>query len=141
MSDYRNIVIATDFSEHSARAAARASQVAGSSDARITVLHVVTYIPPAYVNMEIPAPFSSEEYLRNRAQEHLAEWCNNTGLSDCTQVVKTGPAKRVVEETTSELGADLLIIGASGETGLVRAFGSVAGHIAQHAECDVLLVR
>ena len=141
MSDYQNIVFATDFSEHSNRATTRALQIAAASGARITVLHVVTYVPPAYAGVEIPKRYASGDYLRNQAEGHLEVWCKENGLADCKRVVRTGPAKRVIEEATSELGADLLIIGASGETGLVKAFGSVAGHVAQRVECDVLLVR
>ena len=141
MSDYQNILFATDFSEHSVNAAARALRIAAASGARITVLHVVTYVPPAYAGVEIPKRYASGDYLRGRAEEHLEEWCAANGLSDCKRVVRTGPAKRIIEEATVELGADLLIIGATGETGIVRAFGSVAGHVAQHVECDVLLVR
>ncbi len=141
MNTYRKILVAIDFSESSAKALARAADLAAAGGAELEVLHVVTYVPPTYAGVEIPAPYASAEYLQKRAAEHLAEWCAERSAGDYRRIVKTGHAKRVIPESVAETKADLLVLGASGETGLTRVFGSVAGHVTQHAECDVLLVR
>ena len=141
MSDYKKILVCTDFSENSDKAVAKAVELASRSGATLTVLHVVTYVPPAYTGVEIPARYASGEYLRERAEEHLASWCDKHVDMKCRQVVRTGHAKSVIHDTTVEEKADLLVIGAAGESGLVKVFGSVAGHVVQHAECDILVVK
>ena len=141
MSEYSNIMVCTDFSENSNKAVAKAVELASGSGAALTVLHVVTYVPPAYIGVEIPAKYASGDYLRERAEEHLASWCAKHVNMACKQLVRTGHAKAVIHDTTVEEKADLLVIGAAGESGLVRVFGSVAGHVIQHAECDVLVVK
>ena len=141
MSEYSNILVCTDFSENSVNAVKKAEELASRSGATLTVLHVVTYVPPAYTGVEIPARYASGDYLRERAEQHLASWCSENVGMDCDQLVRNGHAKSVIHDTTMEKKADLLVIGAAGESGLIRAFGSVAGHVVQHAECDVLVVK
>ncbi len=141
MSEYGHILVCTDFSDNSTKAADKAVELASGAGADLTVLHIVTYVPPSYAGVEIPAKYASGEYLKERAEEHLASWCAQHVNMECRQVVKAGPAKSTIHDTGVEEKADLLVIGASGESGFVKMFGSVAGHVVQHAKCDVLVVR
>ena len=141
MSVYSNILVCTDFTDNSVKAVKKAAEVASSSGASLTVLHVVTYVPPAYTGVEIPAKYASVDYLRERAEQHLGLWCNENVNMDYEQLVRTGNAKSVIHDVALEQKADLLVIGAAGESGLIRVFGSIAGYVVQHAECDVLVVK
>ncbi len=141
MSEYKKIVLATDFSSASDLAAQRAGTLAQQGGAELTVLHVVNYVPPAYISVEMPAEYSSKKFLRARAAEHLKHWVEENGLQSAKQVTETGPAKRTIVDFAKEAGAELVVLGAHGETGLARVFGSVANAVAHHCECDVLIVR
>jgi universal stress protein A len=141
MSDYKKIVLATDFSDVSSLAAQRARTLAQQSGTELTVLHVVSYVPPAYIGVEMPAEYSSKKYLTDRAAEHLEEWAKGNNLQAARLVTESGPAKRTIIDACKKLGADLVVLGAHGETGLARVFGSVANAVAHHSECDVLIVR
>ena len=48
----------------------------------------------------------------------------------------------MILELAEEQGADLVVVGARGATGLQRfLMGSVASKLAHHAPCSVLIVR
>jgi nucleotide-binding universal stress UspA family protein len=57
-------------------------------------------------------------------------------------ILGSGTPYRVIVDTAKRLGADLIVMGTHGRTGLTRFFmGSVAEMVARHAHCPVLTVR
>ena len=59
---------------------------------------------------------------------------------DC-RLLEGDPATAIVE-AAEETGADLVVMGTSGRTGLTRLLmGSVAEEVLRHAPCPVLTVR
>ncbi len=53
-----------------------------------------------------------------------------------------GDPWREIVQAAATLGADLLVVGTADRTGVERlALGSVAGNVARHAGCPVLVVR
>jgi hypothetical protein len=53
-----------------------------------------------------------------------------------------GDPWREIVQSAATLGADLLVVGTADRTGVERlALGSVAGNVARHAGCPVLVVR
>jgi nucleotide-binding universal stress UspA family protein len=57
-------------------------------------------------------------------------------------LVGDGPPYRVIVDTAERVGADLVVMGTHGRTGVSRFFmGSVAEMVARHAGCPVLSVR
>jgi len=57
-------------------------------------------------------------------------------------ILGSGAPYRVIVDTAKRLGADLIVMGTHGRTGLTRFFmGSVAEMVARHAHCPVLTVR
>lgn len=56
--------------------------------------------------------------------------------------VRSGSAAQEIVEFAREVSADLIVLGAMGETGLARFFmGSVAERVLRHAATDVLIAR
>jgi nucleotide-binding universal stress UspA family protein len=51
-----------------------------------------------------------------------------------------GPAAEVLVTAATDLGADLLVVGNRGMTGVRRVLGSVPNHVTHHAPCSVLVV-
>lgn len=61
---------------------------------------------------------------------------------DARPEVRWGPPGPAVVAFASELGADLVIMGSHGRTGVARLLlGSVARHVLHHSSCSVLVVR
>jgi nucleotide-binding universal stress UspA family protein len=57
-------------------------------------------------------------------------------------LITEGTPYRMIVETAERLGADLIVMGTHGRTGLPRFFmGSVAEMVVRHAHCPVLTVR
>ena len=56
--------------------------------------------------------------------------------------VTEGNAGNAIVETATEMGADLVVVGAVGKSQISRILlGSVSDHVATHAQCSVLVVR
>lgn len=54
----------------------------------------------------------------------------------------SGDAWRQIVQMASSLGADLIVVGTAGKTGIARlALGSVAEQVVRHAGCPVLVAR
>jgi nucleotide-binding universal stress UspA family protein len=112
----------------------------------VRVLSVVRpYAPPAIEF--VPGTFTLQEVLEQhqieaeqiaaRAADRLAQ----TGLSVDTAVRQGDPRAAIVDEAT-EWGADLIVIGSHGHTGLKRLLlGSVAQAVVAHAPCSVEVAR
>ena len=73
--------------------------------------------------------------------ERAADWLREQGLSAETSVRDGEPGPAVVEEA-KEWGADLVVVGSRGHTGLRRLFeGSVAHYVVDHAHCPVEVIH
>jgi universal stress protein A len=141
MSTYKQILVPTDFSPTSAAAAMRARALADCFSARITVVHVVDYVPPGYVAPELPTNMSSPQALRSRAQAHLEEWINDNSLAGSEPRIVVGSAKKEIVKLANELSVDVIVMGTQGETGLARILGSTTNAVIHNARCDVLAVH
>lgn len=141
MSAYKNLLLPTDLTKASEPAAVKARALADLTGATLTVLHLVDYVPPGYVAVQLPEEYSSEAALVDTARSHLAGWVQKMELGDCQQVVKAGSPKRIIIEVAAELGADLIVMGTHGDRGLARVIGSTASGVLHNAECDVLVVH
>jgi nucleotide-binding universal stress UspA family protein len=65
----------------------------------------------------------------------------NTGLKITGEVIKGNPRSAILDEAES-WGADFIILGSHGYTGLKRLLlGSVSQAVASHAKCSVEIIR
>lgn len=135
---YKHILVPTDFSEPSERAVKKALEFSGLLGARLSVVHVVNYLPPAYISAQ--SEYTSAEQIIGRAKNYLAEWAAQVGLGDAEQLVASGPAGREISAAAKAHGADLIVIGNSGEGGIKRLLGSTTRAVMHNAPCDVLAV-
>ena len=141
MSVYRHILVPTDFSTFSESAALRARALAKAFSARLSLLHVVDYVPPAYVAVELPEQYGSEEWLMEKARRQLEEWAGTVELSAVSKWVRIGVPKSTVIDVAEEEDVDLIVIGTSSPDILKRFVGSTTTGVLQHAPCDVLSVQ
>jgi len=137
------ILVASDFSECSDRALARAVDLARSSGAAIEIVHVVDF-----ALLEFPASLAiydadgGSSYL-GYAEAALAERCERVRGAGVPCEARTlgGAAPVEIVRRAADVRADLIVVGTHGRTGLAHAFlGSVAERVVQHASCPVLSV-
>ena len=141
MEHFKKILLCTDFSEPAEKAAKRAAMLKGCCDAELVLIHIINYVPPVYMGVELPPIYADNDVMEESARNHLSQWAEEQGLGDCQQIVASGQVKKTIVDTADEIGADLVVLGAHSETGLSRLFGSVAHAVAQSAHCDVLVAR
>lgn len=135
---FRNILVATDFSEPSRRAVCEALALAGQHHAQLSVIHVLHphrrrgdfENPPEADGERIAAEKQIEELLDElRPQERVGVW------------IKQGDAAPQVLSAIEEQAVDLLVMGTRGRGGLRKlALGSVADELLRVAPCPVLTI-
>jgi len=140
------IMIAVDGSESSAPVVDFVARMRWPAGSRTLVVSVAN----AAAGM-VAAPFESgtaaaeieaqdvrdHEELVARASRSLTE----AGLPCETRVIVGEPASTLVQLVRDE-GADLLVVGSHGRTGLTKMLlGSVSAHAVGHAPCSVLVVK
>ena len=136
---YKHILVPTDFSEHSHRAAEKALGLRKTFDARLSVVHVVNYLPPAFISAQ--SEHTSAAQIIERATAYLAQWAQEMGLDDAEQLVTSGPAGKEIIATAKARDVELIVIGTSGEGGVKRLLGSTTSAVMHHAPCDVLSIH
>ena len=123
MSEVRQILLATDFSDASEHAAAVAREYARAFGARLHVLHV------AWAGDE-----QAGRLLRGMQEDFAPE------VAVTTAIEFGNPAARIVDYARRH-GVDLIVVGTHGRTGVSRALlGSVAERVVRTAPCPVLAV-
>ena len=142
-SEIRKIVLATDFSDHSRAAEDWALTLAKGFNARVEICHV-TYVPTAtWASVEIPPPVSLEEDLRREATPRIEEVLKRfkeEKVEADTHLISSAPSL-AIPALAEELGADLLVMGTRGTSGLRHVLlGSVAERTVRMSSCSVVAV-
>ncbi|MEA5445484.1 universal stress protein [Gammaproteobacteria bacterium AB-CW1] len=142
MSVYKHILVATDLAEESAQVLERAKTVARATDGRISLLHVVEYVPvdPAGEAL-LPPPVDMEEELIDSARERLQKLVDSLDLKVDKCLVKVGQTKAEIKRIAGDIGADLIVLGSRERHGLALLMGGTERSVVHNAPCDVLTVR
>jgi universal stress protein A len=141
----RRILVPTDFSEGARRALTLAIQFAKLLRAAIDLLHVQAmpaYIPvptiPGATPMPPPTPEAAQGIQDSLGM--LAAAVREAGIECQTKRVEGNPGDEIVDYA-AKIGADLIVMGSHGRTGVRRILlGSVAEKVLHRATCPVLLV-
>jgi len=142
---FDKILLPSDFSDCSAEAARAARRLAERFGSRLAVLHVLDE-PAALDPMfrgEVPL-----ELLRGRMEQYAREGMDAflaahlQGLANVETRVASGVPYREIIREARESGADLIVIGTHGRTGVEHViFGSTAEKVVRMAPCPVLTIR
>lgn len=126
----RHIVVGTDGSRFADHAATTAGKLAGLCGAPVTVVSVTS----ASHGPERRADATA-------AVEQVVARLNDSGVS-AQGVVPHGRPDEMIVATAREQGADLIVTGSHGRTGLQRVLmGSVSERVINEASCAVLVVK
>ena len=142
MSGYRHILCAVDLSDENVAVASRAAELARSYQAKLSLLHVVEYIPIDLANeLVLPQQQEIEQQLVAQATAHLRSLASKMGIEPLHEAVVQGSTKSEIIEYAQANQVDLIVLGRHGRHGISRLLGSVANAVLHHATCDVLAVR
>ncbi len=141
MSSYQNILLVVDLTEDSITIGRRALAVAKDTGARISLLHVVEYVPVEPMGETLLPAVQIEEELVTRAKERLAELAAQLGLADAPRQVATGNIKAEIVRAAEDQGADLIVLGCRERHGISILVNFTEDTVLHAAPCDVLAVR
>jgi len=138
------ILVPIDFSEHSATVLEWAAHLAEQHDAKVFLLHAY-HLPVEFQQLEgayLPADFWSN--VREEATKSLAQHAKQLRDKsiEVEEIVREGYPATVIEDEAQRIGADLIVIGTHGLSGLKHLLlGSIAERVVQKAPCAVLTVK
>jgi nucleotide-binding universal stress UspA family protein len=144
---FKHILVPTDGSKLSEKAAKHAVKLAKQLGASLTAFHVIPKFHPSVVQMEM-LQMTSEEYARARL-EHASQYlrfveraAKAAGVACDTQhVVSDYPYKEIVK-TAQKGGCDLILMASHGRRGLEGfLLGSETQKVLTHSHVPVLVYR
>ncbi|MBL1276484.1 MAG: universal stress protein [Ectothiorhodospiraceae bacterium] len=142
MNDYQHILCAVDLSDDNIVVASRAAELATRYQAKLTLLHVVEYIPIDLANeLVLPQQQEIEELLVVQAESSLVLLAEKNVVGQLQNIVVQGSTKSEILGYAEENQIDLIVLGRHGRHGLSRLLGSVANAVLHHATCDVMAVK
>lgn len=144
MSDYRNILVAADFSAAGEAAARRAGNLARRLGANLSLLHVLEHFPEDLpVDVIPPEDVDPQTYLVERIRGQLEKLGAATGQPDVVTdiVVSTHSAHREIVQYARNNKFDLIVVGSHRQNGMMGTPGSTANGVMHAATADVLAVR
>lgn len=140
---FTRVLVGTDFSEHATRAVDRAVDVARRYGASLHLAHVwevPLLLDGAVAGSEIDWIAPVEHAARVQLDEAV-EALAGCGVA-VTSVLRCGAAWDRLVGLVDETGADLVVVGTQGRTGLRRALlGSVAERVVRLSPVPVLTVH
>jgi nucleotide-binding universal stress UspA family protein len=121
----RWIVVGTDFSEGAQDALNRALRMAEDSGARVALVHAYEEAPDAPLTDD-----STSKLMEQLAHQVAASGAIGRGIH-VEPIVRRGAPWEKILNVATEYGADMVVVGGSGQRGPVRglALGSVASRV------------
>jgi universal stress protein A len=139
---YRHILLAVDFAPETESAVVRAQQLREQCGARLSLLHVVEYLPMSYSgDLALPDDFDLERELLDVAGKQMDLLGTRLGVPQADCHIESGATGRTILRIAEEISADLIVLGSHGRHGLAILLGSTARTVLNDAPCDVLAVR
>jgi len=149
--NFSHLLVPVDFSAPSVRALRLAVKLARHGRARITVVHVVAPpVAPLAADISGWAALDTDLMIRYQAEiegnaaHQLRRVAGEEIPEDVTwsTLVRPGTIEEVILEATKEIGADLIVIGTVGRTGLPHLLlGSVTERVVARASVPVLVTH
>lgn len=141
----RHILHPTDFSPGAEPALHWALTLCRTFGAELILLHVLELslgalagYPPEMLS--VPATGELLQQIRAEAADRMARLAAH--CPGARTLMREGLPRAVILEVAREVGADLIVMGTHGRTGLAHVFfGSVAEHVVRHSPIPVLTVR
>lgn len=144
MANYTHILVAVDFSGSASKVLAKAREIAERNNAKLSLLHIVEYLPPidsAYEPILASNWSIDEEKLVGQANESLHKISAEHGLTDANLKVVLGTPKYEISQFVKTNQCDLVVLGSHGRHGISLLLGSTANAVLHDMPCDILAVK
>ena len=129
---YKNILCAIDATPESRKILQHANAIAEQNNARLSVVHTMEYslLPRDY-----------QKKIKEEVLPKINKMIDKYNVPKNRRFLKFGKPHTVICDLAKAKSFDLIIVGSHGKHRIHNMLGSTANGIAQHANCDTLLVR
>lgn len=139
------IVHPTDFSEEADRAESEAVRLARKLGAELVLLHISVETPlygeNAFGMADVKRIYEAQARWADGRLAERADTLSRRGVPT-RWIRRAGVVDQLITETAREQGADYIVMGTHGRSGIARLMlGSVADRVVRTAPCPVLTVR
>ena len=147
MTTYKHLLVPVDESPMSYAAAEQALSLAKDLNCPVTIMSVIAVDPFVGVDFYKVAPAITDYFMQaeQNAQNRLAEIQQSfirEGISVDTKIIRGVAASEGIVQIANEIGADLIIMGSHGRTGVKKMMlGSVAQNVLTQSPVPVLIVK
>jgi nucleotide-binding universal stress UspA family protein len=144
--EFKNILVATDGSKYSAAAASEAIGLAKRNASKLTVISVVPseLMTPTDIEFSMPQRELIAEKEMHEAEKNaraVKDAAQKEGVTVQAFVMSGKPADAIIE-TAREKGADLIVLGSHGKSGIEKLLmGGVTERVIVLTACAVLVVN
>lgn len=143
---YTNILLATDLSETSRKAAAHFATLDLVPPEQCTLLHVFDAPAQRLLMSNLLQEGQIDHYLfelQIEAEKALADFAETSPLANATRMARqyNTATSAAILTATGEIQADLIVVASQGRAGLSKTFlGSIAEEVLRRADVDVLAI-
>ena len=144
MTQYTHILVAIDFADSASTVLDKARQIAERNMAKLSLLHIVEYLPPidsAYEPILASNWTVDETQLLSRAESSLQQLSLQHDLKNVDLNVVLGIPKHEITQFVNEHQCDLVVMGSHGRHGISLLLGSTANAVLHDMPCDILAVK
>ena len=138
---FSHIVIAWDGSDHARRAFDYGLGISEKFGARLQLISVARHAEHAETQDERQDSRRQARRFYESGATELLESARKRGVKADLLIVEGGHPAEAIVDTARKVGADLIIVGRRGLSGVTRfLIGSVSDRIARYAHCPVLVI-
>lgn len=138
---FKKILIAVDGSSLSLRAAELGNSLSQKLNADIALVHVINSTPVIGAGEVDMSSQQIMEELGKEGKELMNKTVEHLGNGKIPEFFANGKPHEEILKTAKEWGADIIVIGTHGRSGIKRLLmGSVAENVLRHSKCPVLIV-
>ncbi|NKF21428.1 universal stress protein [Solimonas marina] len=141
MTTYHHILVALVLDQTGRKVLQRAQGLAENFGARLSVLHVVEYIPIESGELLMSAPIDLTQQLEQQSREQLRALCAEFSIAQDQIHTATGPVTPQIQQLAEELQIDLIVLGHQPRHGIAAWFPHTEESVLSRAHCDVLALR
>jgi nucleotide-binding universal stress UspA family protein len=135
------VLVGIDFSEHSGSVLRAAADIAGPAGSELHLVHVLSSALLGTSRADRELAFANE---LDRSRQELDRFAMQVASSvkRVAGHLRVGQPDVEMAQLASDIGADLIVVGTHGRSGVDRLFlGSVAESLVRHAPCPVFTWR
>lgn len=139
---YEHILVAVDLTEECDPVIRRARDLAKTSGAKLSLVHIVEPMAMAFGG-DVPMDLSQlQQQQYDQAKEKLEKLkLKYSDLNPHATHLTYGQPRQEIHQLAKAQGCDLIVVGSHGRHGLALLLGSTANDVLHGAPCDVLAVR